>query len=529
MCRHFLHTCRFNVIVCIRTIEDLRRFQGEEKPNDRALCWVDLSDDEPQVDVYGGDEKGDDGEAKLWGGSGGDGYGDNTLTMAMAVNLAGRGVRYRVLVTGKAGHWVSINEYIERERPPIKVHELGDGLTGNPAAGLHEEIRIPGLESADGSFKCSLRDAFIAAGGESPAADLQACLEDVLFRCVTDEDGEWQGNSDGEGKEGKEREKGKGGDAIRPPACICGVYVDGDCDIMVRICIRDVTFLQQLRGAVLSGTFERKLEAVLTTYDEKQQERGGLEVLRLRGDDAALLRIQKLDRSDFALKYESNMLSLDTLTTHQEQKLREIQIEDRKRQHVHVRAPAGAGKTFVALHYILGKLLKSDGAGARKGGNEGYVLFVARNRPLAFFVAHWIWARIENETPRKKRHVWEHLHILTASTDDGDDEAEERGGPPLIPFTVSVDQEDQKIVFKPIVTVGGGQPGDATLAKSIYDLVVIDEAHHVYRDAALADFVEMTYMRHFEGQRVVLSDMSQALTGEIKYPDDMKGQLTLES
>jgi hypothetical protein len=245
------------------------------------------------------------------------------------------------------------------------------------------------------------------------------------------------------------------------------------------------------------------------------------------------------------------MLSLDTLTTHQEQKLREIQVEDRKRQHVHVRAPAGAGKTFVALHYILGKLQKSDGAGARKGGNEGYVLFVARNRPLAFFVARWIWARIENEAPSKKRHVWKHLHILTAPT--GDEAAEvpwgcptcdesndpsdaecymcgtERGGTPLIPFTVSVDQEDQKIVFKPIVTLGDGQPEDATPAKSIYDLVVIDEAHHVYRDAALADFVEMTYMRYFEGQRIVLSDMSQALTGEIDYPEDMKGQLMLES
>jgi hypothetical protein len=526
VCRSFLHTRRFDVIVCIRTVEDLERFKSEEEPNERALCWVDLSGDGPQVGVHGGDEKG--GEANIV-------YGDSTVTLESAMILARSHAKYRVLVTGKAVYWKSINDFLREERTQAStnIHELGDGLSGNPAAGLHEEIKLPGLESTDETFKCSLRDAFIAAGGKSPAADLQACLEDVLFRCVVDEGGEWQGSTTDaietkegkEGKEGKEDEEDEGDDTTRPPACICGVYVDGECDIMVRICIRDVAFLQLLRGAVLSGIFELKLNAALKRCDEEQRERGEIGVLHHGngedGDDGGLLRVREVDRSDFARKYESSMLSLDTLTTHQEEKLRDIRQEDGKGQHVHVRAPAGAGKTFVALHYILGELQKSYGAGADGGGNGGYVLFVARNRPLAFFVARWIWARIKNEAPSKKGHVWEHLHILTAPADDSDDDGANRrgsgggGGPALIPYVVSEDTENNRIVFKPCKNFP-------------YDLVVVDEAHHVYRDAALAALLENMYMRNFEGRRVVLSDMSQALTGKIKYPDGMKGALAWE-
>ena len=94
---------------------------------------------------------------------------------------------------------------------------------------------------------------------------------------------------------------------------------------------------------------------------------------------------------------------------------------------------------------------------------------------------------------------------MTAPADDnGDDGANGRGsgggGPALIPYVVSEDTENNRIVFKPYKIFP-------------YDLVVVDEAHHVYRDAALAALLENMYMRNFEGRRVVLSDMSQALTG----------------
>ena len=46
------------------------------------------------------------------------------------------------------------------------------------------------------------------------------------------------------------------------------------------------------------------------------------------------------------------MLSLDKLTPQQEEKLREC-----TGSYVHVKAPAGAGKTFVALSHMLDTLL----------------------------------------------------------------------------------------------------------------------------------------------------------------------------
>ena len=156
------------------------------------------------------------------------------------------------------------------------------------------------------------------------------------------------------------------------------------------------------------------------------------------------------------------------------------------------------------------------------GGDGAYVLFVARNRPLAFFVARWIFKRIESMTfeswaPTMKHHVWKHLHILTAPT--GDDAAEFRDdaeefpwdcpecdqsndaseaecglclterGPPLIPYGVSEDRRNKNIVFTPFKNVVGGQPVPIT-----YGLVVVDEAHHVYRDVALTQCLEKMYV-----------------------------------
>ena len=45
-------------------------------------------------------------------------------------------------------------------------------------------------------------------------------------------------------------------------------------------------------------------------------------------------------------RYEDLVLMLKQLTPHQERK----RAECRGRQHVHIRAPAGAGKTFVAMY-----------------------------------------------------------------------------------------------------------------------------------------------------------------------------------
>ena len=77
--------------------------------------------------------------------------------------------------------------------------------------------------------------------------------------------------------------------------------------------------------------------------------------------------------------------------------------------HVHLRAPAGAGKTFVALHRALAVLTRPIAAGAsadtRTGVNEGdggRVLFVARNEALGLFAASWLARRAPRGAARRR-------------------------------------------------------------------------------------------------------------------------------
>ena len=84
------------------------------------------------------------------------------------------------------------------------------------------------------------------------------------------------------------------------------------------------------------------------------------------GDDELLaledgVRIE-LDRTSYALKFELAMLQLENLTPHQSKKLEECEGKHR----VHVKGPAGGGKTYVALHKIK-KALRSGGGTAAIG------------------------------------------------------------------------------------------------------------------------------------------------------------------
>ena len=96
-----------------------------------------------------------------------------------------------------------------------------------------------------------------------------------------------------------------------------------------------------------------------------------------------------IDRSQFALSYEASVLSLDKLTPHQSEKLTECL--EANESFVHLKAPAGAGKTFVGLHVALDRL-QSD--------SRARLLFVARNEALCLFVVRWICTREKNALRR---------------------------------------------------------------------------------------------------------------------------------
>ena len=139
---------------------------------------------------------------------------------------------------------------------------------------------------------------------------------------------------------------------------------EGECVIRVWIC--DVARLHSLRDTILIGDFDQKLTNALKGTPSKL--------------DVPLNRLSiVVDRSHFAERYEASILQLEELTPHQEQKLTECEAAGDDVD-IHVMAPAGAGKTFVALHLLLRTLR----------GKDARVLFVARRPALCFFVAKWL-------------------------------------------------------------------------------------------------------------------------------------------
>ena len=76
---------------------------------------------------------------------------------------------------------------------------------------------------------------------------------------------------------------------------------------------------------------------------------------------------------------------------------------------MHIKAPAGAGKTFLGLHLLLDKLEENP---------DARVLFVARNYALSLWIAKWIWVRGEKNVRKRKRHLAQ-LSVIFEPLGDG--------------------------------------------------------------------------------------------------------------
>ena len=207
-----------------------------------------------------------------------------------------------------------------------------------------------------------------------------------------------------------------------------------------------------------------------------------LQAVRTRADvwESGPFKV-KVDRSRFARAFEASVCALDRLTPHQQIKLQETRLS----RHVHLRAPAGAGKTFVALHRLLGQLLENDSGGGR-------VLFVARNKALGFLVVRWLCERVRNTLQRLA--TLRRLHLLHE------------------PFTAG-----PKAIRLTRGTIALTTPLKAApAAADAYSLVIVDEAHHIYKDPALARAVAAYTPPTAE--LLLLSDISQSTGREIGFP-----------
>ena len=162
-------------------------------------------------------------------------------------------------------------------------------------------------------------------------------------------------------------------------AFLAGIFEDNeDGALILRICVTDVGFLHTLRDQILKGEFGKLLVAAardITSGEKRQLRRTNTEQLEATLSTPSRLPIPgdlaiTVNLTNFAEMYEQSILRLDKLTPHQEEKLHAglKLIDDGKS--LHIKAPAGAGKTFVALHLIMQKL------------SRGPVLFVAVTAPL---------------------------------------------------------------------------------------------------------------------------------------------------
>ena len=257
---------------------------------------------------------------------------------------------------------------------------------------------------------------------------------------------------------------------------VIGIYHADEADeILFRVSVSDVAFLHGLRDEFLQeGAFDRRLEAALR------------DVPRRDGKDSLGELSVQID-SHFAERYDSSILRLNKLTPHQREKLDEVRDTDAS---VHVKAPAGAGKTFLALHQSL-ELLQND--------ESAVVLFVAKNSGLVFFVVGWIAERVDGRT-RKINRLLSRLHLLFDPFTDG---------PRVATVQPSVMQDMQDTHFIHTTTVE---------KRSDYALIVVDEAHHIFRDEQLRATIE----GYAGTRRMLLSDVSQGLHDGVPFPDGLR-------
>jgi hypothetical protein len=125
---------------------------------------------------------------------------------------------------------------------------------------------------------------------------------------------------------------------------IADIFVDDDEFIFVRICVHDVCYLHSLRDSVLRDDHESFQKKLCQRICEKIG----------RCFDGTLVQV---DKTRVAEIYGEGLLSLSELTPHQEERLQHCR--DKGDCDLHIQAPAGAGKTFIALH-LMQELLLSD-------------------------------------------------------------------------------------------------------------------------------------------------------------------------
>ena len=220
----------------------------------------------------------------------------------------------------------------------------------------------------------------------------------------------------------------------------------------VRLDLADVAALQRLRDAVLDGSIDEKLRA---------EER------------------VVVDRGAFAQRLATSLLRFEELTAHQRRAL----VQTRGARAVLLTAPAGGGKTFVAIARAVEAL-----------DEGGYVVFAARAEALVLFFCKWLTLRLESSRGRVavSKLFDEKLRVVVGAEFSDLWTVGVEGGR----LELAVDKRGDRWARR------------ARRHRRATKLVVVDEAHHVAGDARLRQ--RLSTLESRSTKYLCLADASQA-------------------
>eukprot|EP00438_Fugacium_kawagutii_P002486 Skav209079 [mRNA] locus=scaffold207:355660:360842:+ [translate_table: standard] len=233
---------------------------------------------------------------------------------------------------------------------------------------------------------------------------------------------------------------------------------DGIPSVAITVRMGNIEALQKLRDQVLSGHLDTHINQALTSL-------------------GCTSKIE-MDQSLFCQLLERSLLEFKDLTEHQKDVLLRF-----KEPHVHLSAPAGSGKTFVAIQHVLNGLRRNA---------TSQVLYVSPSPALGLFFLQWIATRCASEKDLKLPwdKVFSRIRLLHHPYED------------LLVPTIAGNQ----VITEP--SKRDPQP---------FALAVLDEAHHIFRPGGLAT----TFISGLAKEMLVLSDESQSFLDHT-FPEKMQ-------
>ncbi|CAE6961311.1 unnamed protein product [Symbiodinium sp. KB8] len=242
--------------------------------------------------------------------------------------------------------------------------------------------------------------------------------------------------------------------------------------MLVRVQVKDVLALHAFRDRVLDGTLEDDINEKLK------------EAARLKG--SSLPEIQ-VDKTRFFNLYEDSLLALSELTKHQKEKLCEMQNATR----IHLAAPAGAGKTFLAIHFLVDILRQAS---------SGRIIYITRSKELVYHFLQWMTMRLAALFPRKR---------IMAKIQDA-----------FRRMIVVYEQDGQySKCYRPEVAETTSRFLELKALRPVeaqekFALVVVDECHNIFRPDVSYEFMELVRCHRL----LLLSDASQSAAALQHYP-----------